>query len=238
MKAASISPPRLVPLGVFLFGISAAHAAADGSLTIEELGVRRGQLCAVLRLQDAFDAERRRSIERGLPITVRFTTEIWRERRRWWDQQVDSRVRSYRVRWDPGERLFRLVATGRRRGEMFESLDALFQELTRLVVEVHPRWELENHHRYYVTAEAAIRPLTLEEFRELDGWISGRIRGDRAPSDPDPAATGDEGAEGDGGGIPETVFRFLVKWAGFGDTILDARTPPFHADALRELPNR
>jgi hypothetical protein len=215
-------------------GLAATPAPADdGTFVIDTLGVERGQVRAVLRLEGAFDADRRTSIERGLPITVRFTTELWRERRRWWDAQVDSRVRSYRVRWDPGERLFLLIPSNRRaRAETYETLDALLEELARRVVDVHPRWELDDGNRYYVSAEAAIRPLTLEEFRELDGWISGRLRGGGGPEDgPAPPAEGE-----DEGSVPGALFDFLRKWAGFGDTILRARSPSFRPTELEELP--
>jgi len=224
-------PTLLVPcLVIGLVG----SAAAESALVIERLGVERGQLRAVLRLENAFDADRRTSIERGLPVTVRFTTELWRERRRWWDAQIDSRVRSYRVRWDPGERLFRLEPSNRRvAAETFETLDALLEELSRRVVDVHPRWELEDRHRYYVEAEAAIRPLTLEEFRELDGWLSGRIRGNGPEGETPPA---DRAPADDEGSVPGALFDFLRKWAGFGDTILRARSPLFRPGDLEEIP--
>lgn len=227
-------PTLLVPCLVAGLVGSPTPAAAESALAIERLGVERGQLRAVLRLENAFDADRRTSIERGLPVTVRFTTELWRERRRWWDAQIDSRVRSYRVRWDPGERLFRLEPSSRRvAAETFETLDALLEELSRRVVDVHPRWELEDRHRYYVEAEAAIRPLTLEEFRELDGWLSGRIRGDGPEGEPPP---GGETAGEDDGSVPGALFDFLRKWAGFGDRILRARSPLFRPGDLEEIP--
>jgi len=215
---------------VAALGPMGAPAAAQGRLSIEEIAVVDGRLRAVLRLEDALDADRRASVERGLPVTVRFTTELWRERRRWWNAQVASRVRSYRVRWDPGERLFQLVPADRRaRGQSFETLDALLEELGRQSVDLHPREELRDDHRYYVFAEAAIRPLTLEEFHELDGWISGRLGGSLPPAD----ESGDPGEPPpDGGSVPGALFDFLRNWAGFGDTVLEARSDTFRPAEL------
>lgn len=205
-----------------------AAAPASESLVIEELAVRSDLLTATVRLRDGFDAETRSSIERGLPITVRYTVELWRKRRLWFDKQLDSRVRAFRVRWDPGEKLFSVSGADRYRvRETFQSLDAALERLSPRVLEVYPRSELEDRSTYYVVVEMAIQPLTVEEFRELDGWISGRIRGE----DGEPAPTDED----DGGGVSGAFFGFLIDLAGFGDKILEAETAGFKPAALPEL---
>lgn len=215
---------------------SPAPAAERGSLAIRAVGVERGWVTARLELVDAFDADMRASLASGLPTTVRFTTELWQQRSRWFDRQVSSRIASFRIQWDPGERVFTLTYPGPPRYDAYESLDPLLAELSTQAVRVQARGDLEDRHRYFVTAEAAIRPLTLEEFRELDGWIGGRIRGrgdadgkgSGAPAGP---PTAEEAA---GGGVAQTFFGLLVDLAGFGDVIHRARTDPFRPRDLRE----
>ncbi|NNE43659.1 MAG: DUF4390 domain-containing protein [Gemmatimonadetes bacterium] len=222
---ASLGHRLLGPLAVVC--VLAASAAAEDTLAVEQLGVRDGMLAAVVRLPEGFDAETRRSIDGGLPITVRFTAELWRKRRFWFDKQVDSRVRTFRVHYDPGEKLYSVTGAGRRRRETFESLDAALDRLSPRTVEIHPRWELEDKHEYFVSLEMAIQPLTLQEFRELDGWVSGRIRGEAGPDDePDPE---------DEGGVSGAFFGFFLDLAGFGDKIHVAQSPGFRADRLTEL---
>ncbi len=218
---------RTVHAGLMLLGALSGVAAA-GELVVEEIGLERGLVAARVRLEDAFDAETRASLASGLPITVRFSTELWRERKRWWDAQVDARVLSYRIRWDPGERAYTLTHPGPPRRDTYEDLDPLLADLTRRVLPAHPRWGLEERHRYYLDLEAAIRPLTLEEFRELDGWIGGQIRG----------RTDEEEAQGASGGIAQTFFDLLVDFSGFGDVIFEARTPAFRPSELLPLGER
>lgn len=212
-----------------------ARAADHGKLAIRGIDVDDGWVTARLELVDAFDADMRASLASGLPTTVRFTTELWQERSRWFDRQVGSRVASFRIRWDPGERVFTLTYPGRPRTDGYEDLDPLLAELSAQTVRVSPRADLEDRHRYFVTAEAAIRPLTLEEFRELDGWIGGRIRGrgDADETGPEPVLGPPREEEAAGGGIAQTFFGLLADLAGFGDVIHRARTAPFRA---RDLP--
>lgn len=206
--------------------LPAASRAAD-PLALEDLGVRQGMVTATVRLTEGFDAETRTSVERGLPITVRFTAELWRKRRLWFDKQIDSRVRSFRVRYDPGEKLYSVSGADRYRvRETFQSLDAALERLSPRVLDVYPRAGLKDGSTYYVTVEMAIQPLTVEEFRELDGWISGRIRGDE---------DGNDGPDDDNGGVSGALFGFLIDLAGFGDKILEAETPGFKPPSLPEL---
>jgi hypothetical protein len=208
--------------------LPAASRAAD-LLVLEELGVRQGMVTATARLAGGFDEETRGSVERGLPITVRYTVELWRKRRLWFDKQLDSRVRAFRVRYDPGERLYSVSGADRYQvRETFQTLDAALERLSPRALDVHPRSELEGDATYYVTVEMAIQPLTVEEFRELDGWISGRIRGEDGDEEPGGPDGGEDGVSG-------AFFGFLIDLAGFGDKIFHAETPAFRASSLPEL---
>lgn len=191
----------LIAFGPLALLVWVTAAAAEPSLAIENLGVRRGQVTASLQLNEAFSAETRDAIEQGLPITVRFTAEIWRARRHWFDKQVDSRVKSYRLRYHPGERLFSLTERGLgRRRQTFETLEQAIEEVSARRIAIHSRWQLSESHTYFVTVEAAIQPLTLAEFRELEGWISGRIHKDGPPA-------GSSAEPGESGGGISGAFR-------------------------------
>jgi hypothetical protein len=213
----------------FLAVIDVSSASADPSVTLDRLDVVRGMVVATCRLQEAFEPGTRASIERGLPITVRYTIDLWRDRRNWMDKQVDSHVRSLRVRYHPGERVFS-VAEGERtdRRQTFETLDQALAEVSTRVLPVHPRWELNDGDLYFVAVEAAIQPLTWSEFQELDGWLSGKIRGGAEPSESDTLST-----EESDPGVSRAVFDFLVDLSGFGDSYARTRTPSFRP---RDLP--
>lgn len=223
--AARRTPLTRVSAVLLLGGLAfaAGPAGAEPQLSIERLDVVKGLVLATCRLQDAFEPSTRASIERGLPITVRFTVDLWRDRRNWMDKQVDSRVQSLRVRYHPGERVFSVVeGEDPDRRQTFETLDQALAELSTRVLPVHPRWELGDDDTYFVAVEAAIQPLTWNEFQELDGWLSGQIRGGAEPTEPESNP-----------GASRALFDFLVDLSGFGDTYARARTPSFRP---KELP--
>ncbi len=222
---------ELLPLlGLVLPAIAGPAPAAE--LAVREVGVARGDVVARVVLTEPLDVATRNAVASGLPITVRYAVDLWRHRRHWFDQHVDARVESFRIRWDPRERFYTLEYPGRgNRLDTFVTLDELLGELAVRDIPIHPRGALGETSRYFAVVEVAIRPLTLDEFRELDGWIEGKLGGADAPPDAPVDAAGE--------GLPGAVLDFLLGMAGFGDRILETRTAPFRpADltALEALP--
>jgi hypothetical protein len=222
----SPGPVRRRTPGALLSLLFATAVAAEPSLHLGH-DLRDDRLCAAVELVNAFDPDVRGSIESGLPITVRITVELWRDRRSWFDKLVTSQGRRFRIRFDPGERLYLVRSTGRRTWEeAFENLDAALEEVSRQVLPIRAAGDLDRESTYFLAAEAAIQHLTLEEVRELDAWISGKVRGEAGQEeDPGPEEEG-------GGGITAAVFKFLVRRAGFGDRILRDRSDRFRSADL------
>jgi hypothetical protein len=218
---------RAVVLWLALSSALASPARA-AELSVAAIGVVEGELRTRLELRELLDPRTRGAVASGLPITVRFTAELWRERRRWFDQNVAVHAEAFRIRWDPRERVYTLAHPGPgRRIDTYDRLDDLLLDLGSHELPVHPRSALDDRKRYFVALEVAVRPLTLEEFRELEGWIGGRLDGGEDPGD---AAS--EGSEG----LPGAVLGFLLDMSGFGDLILRERTPAFRPDELPDLP--
>jgi len=215
---------RTIAAALVVLGAPAGRAA---ELVVEGVAVGDGEVVARIQLVELLDIRTRSAVASGLPITVRFAADLWRERRHWFDEHVDARAETFRVRWDPGERLYTLAYPGPgRRFETYERLDDLLGDLSRRDVPVHPRWALDDRSRYFAVLEVAVRPLTLEEFRELDTWIGGKLGAGEEPQDA--PASGGEGLSG-------AVLGFLLDMAGFGDQVLRQRTPLFRPAELSGL---
>jgi hypothetical protein len=209
--------------------LAPATAAADDALVEAELLRDADGLLAVAHLENAFDEEIRGSVESGLPITLRTTTELWRVRRFRFDEAIASIVRYHRVRWDPGERRFR-IEVGERRdwSESFATLDDALEELREFEVALAPNDALDPGSRYYLTVEAVVQRITLSEVNELDGWVRGRIGpGDSPPSDSAREEDSPRDDEDDGGGgLTGKFFGLLLRWTGFRDRVAKSRSEP------------
>ena len=103
----------------------------------------------------------------------------------------------------------------------FDSLDAVRFFLSRpLALPVGRIDHLDPDGRYYVVISAALKPLTVEDIEEGEGWLSGEVENKRA------AGFGIVIA------IPHSIFDAVRNLAGFGDERARAISGEFRAGEL------
>jgi hypothetical protein len=74
--------------------------------------------------------------------------------------------------------------------------------------------------RYYVVVSATLRPLSVEDAAEVEGWLSGEVGGGRRA--PFGLLTG----------LPRSLFDTARNFAGFGDEHARAITNDFELQDL------
>lgn len=204
--AAGASPARALDVVVAAPG----EAIAD-SLVVPVLSTSSPDtLVASFRLLHLFgDGER---LGDGIPATLTFVIDLWRERSGWWDSLVRSSAFTYRFRHDLLNDSYEVQNVD---GSLttLAGREALEQYLGRVhEVVLALASGLEPGQSYYVTVKAVLQPMNLEELRRMDAWFSG-----------------DVSQSGGGGvlGVPKGLARILVDATGFGDRTVLGRSRPF-----------
>ncbi len=160
------------------------------------------------------------TIERGLPATVNYEIELWRSRSSWFDALEASRFLSYRVSYDIIEGRYECAIGARVR--RFDSLEALKNSLLkRTGIRVADMADLDGGKSYYFSIRAKVILVELEQVREVEAWLDGKIPGEK-----------EEGGAGAILGVPEKLFGFLAGIAGFGDEQIETRSVSFVPEGL------
>ncbi|MFH1278170.1 MAG: DUF4390 domain-containing protein [Candidatus Eisenbacteria bacterium] len=213
---------RMVFAGLVAMALTApAPARADRSLSFENIRAREGWIELDLRLEDGFSGKVGESLERGLPTTVTYALELWRSRSRWFDRLERTRYLVFRIERDVLSGVYRVRSAD---GGFWEvrTTEAL-EDLTLRpgAVRVAPLDRVDGRQAHYFSARARVKPLELEQIREIEAWLEGKIPGEEE-SDP-------------GGGIlgmPERVFGFVAGLAGLGEESIEARSVTFRPESL------
>lgn len=197
-------------------------AGAAGALEVEVLATREqgGQVWTDVRLGELFAPRVVESLSRGMPATLRLHTDLWRHRRGWFDRLENSFDAEVRIRFDVWSRAYRLE----RRGAPtlgVSSLDSVETALSRpIALRVGRVGQLELGARYYVIVTATLKPLSIEDVEEIEGWLSGEVRK----------------TSGTGFGVitelPRSVFDAVRNFTGFGDQKARATSPDFELRTL------
>jgi hypothetical protein len=166
---------------------------------------RRGYLYVDVYVREPFGERVRESLQRGMPATVQLRAELWRRRNGWFDRMESSFEARVRVQYEAWSDRFRIERAG---GEAIRvsGLDSAATVLSRpWALPVGRIGDLKPGVRYYVVVHAILKPLSVEDVAEVEGWLSGEMRSGR----------------GAGLGVitelPVSLFDAVRNFAGFGD---------------------
>ena len=187
----------------------AVPVAAQSQLTVTPADTDRSAIVTVGPvLSEAALAEALRS---GLPVRMRFRTELWRDELL--DDLVDDDTFVVVLRYEPIERRYEIY-DGRRRGatgyySSYERMRAAVEN--RYALDVRPR----SRGRYYYLASLEVETLALSDLDELQGWLRGELT---------PAVSGDGSILG---AIGNGAKRVFIRVLGLPARRLEARSAPF-----------
>lgn len=221
----------LIALAAFALSASAAHgqtpaggpgadAHADSSapraidVDVKRIAVGGADLVIDLEIANLIDPATEETLARGVPVTLILDIEIWRERSAWFDRLEASRHLAYKLQLDAWDEVY-VVRDAEGRQEIFLDLDEARGALEdRPALPIAPLTTIEPESSYYIVVAAALKPLTVEDVEELEGWLSGEIKSGRAR---------DVGLLG----LPKALFGVVMDMTGLGDRNDVKRTPSF-----------
>ncbi len=189
-------------------------------LTLAPPRERDGRVVVEARPSRVLDSRVAESLARGMPATLVLHAELWRHRRGWFDRLESSVDASVRIRYDVWSDSYLLERIGAD-PIVVGSVDSVATVLQRpWVMAVGRVGDLTTRSRYYVVMTGTLRPLTVEDLEEVEGWLSG----------------GEDSGRRSGFGvvaeIPRTLFEAVRNVAGFGDQKARAISAVF---GLRDL---
>ncbi len=212
----SARPRRLRLCGalVVLLTLGAARAHAL-ELTLEPPRESAGRVWIGVHLSDLFEDRVAQSLSRGMPATLELHAELWRKRSGWFDRMESSYDAAVRIRYEVWNDWY-LVEHPGEAPLTFGSLDSVSLILSRpIALPVGRISAMQEDGRYYVAVSATLKPLSVEDVEEVEGWLSGEVETKRRA----------------GFGVitelPRALFDAVRNFAGFGDHRAREQTPQF-----------
>lgn len=187
----------------------------------------QGFLFVELEFVDAFEGLYIEAIQSGVPSTLHYTLEVWRQRSGWWDRLERTQERQFRIFRDVLGGDYWLVTE--EESQIFSTFEALVTAATRFRQSSQtaamplpfPSADLASDKEYYLVLTANLAPLSVEDLDELDEWLKGTIRGRSSDND-----------TGLISGLSRTMGGLLLSLTGFGDRTVRARSPRFIPESI------
>jgi len=195
-----------------------AVRASATEVVIERVGATsQGYVFVDSRIERPFEGKAEDAIRSGLPSTLTFTIEIWRQRAGWWDRLEETREFRFRVLRDLLAEQYVLVSPEDVR--RFPSLDSLAATVCNRRDYLRPA---DDDRPHYVVLGFNLAPLSVADLRELEDWLQGTLRGS-------------DGERGGVTGVSGTLVGLLMSATGFGDITVSGRTRTFVPADIRSV---
>jgi hypothetical protein len=175
---------------------------------------------AVFRLADAFSERIESSLDRGMPATVEATIDVWEDRPGWFDRLVAEQTVAWRASrnvWTDDYTLKR----GTEPERTVPDVEAVETEIGRpMRVRITPLSQLGRQTRYYVMVSVTVKPLTVEDLRRVEDWLSGEAKRSGKPG------------PGSIARLPRYLVNVLANLSGLGDETARWRSESFLPSTL------
>ena len=210
----------LLGLGVLL--CPARATALD--LALDPPRERGGYVYANVEMADPFEIRVRESLARGMPATLVVRAELWRRRNGWFYRLESSYEAQVRIRYEVWSEQYRLERSGAET-ERVSTLDSLSRLLSRpWALPVARIGQLKPNVRYFLVVSAVLKPLSVEDVQEVEGWLSGEVK-----------SKGEAGL-GVVTELPRALFDAVRNFAGLGDRRTRAVSGEFELEDLFAAP--
>lgn len=202
--------PGPVRVAAWLCGGLAGVALWTGAawaleVTLARPRERDGRVLIEARPAAALNSRIAESLARGMPATLQLHAELWRNRGGWFDRLESRADAAVRIRYEVWSDRYLVERIGTA-PIVVGSVDSVVSVLQRpWLMAVARVGQLNATSRYYVLITATLRPLTVEDLEEVEGWLSGEV------------GSGKKSGFGVVAEIPRSIFDAVRNLAGFGD---------------------
>lgn len=214
------SAPFAAALLLALF--AAPAGGAKGTVWFNNIRSAEGWIEIDLEIPGGFPPGVAETLERGVPATVVYEIEIWRDRSRWFNRLEATQFLVYRIEHDAWAGVFRVLGPTGNEHSHATLAETAAAVLRPVGIRVAPSRRLNGKEPHYLAVRAAVRPLALEQVRAIEDWLEGKIPGETNPDGPDEGILR----------LPERLFGFIASLAGFGEQTLEARSINFRPEGL------
>jgi hypothetical protein len=115
-------------------------------------------------------------LERGIPATVGFQVDVWRDRSVWFDARELTQVEEFKLTRDAWTGTYKLIgADGTRSADSLSTIESILAE-REFRVPVSPGWCNGSSTRWVVVT-AVVIPLTAKDLGEVEDWLVGELGG-------------------------------------------------------------
>ncbi|MBN1155233.1 hypothetical protein JXB12_09980 [candidate division KSB1 bacterium] len=156
---------------------------------------------------------------KGRTSTLEYKVQLWGKKAGIINQLIHENFIRLKISYDFWEKKY--VIMSQREHRMTNSIETVREKTSEIVDHAMiSESELSKDIAYIISIEAILKPLSVENYEEIKGWLSGEIK--------DIDEQDKSKQEVEGRGINRGLLRMFMAITGFGDKIISCKTEEFN----------
>ncbi len=212
-----------ISVGLYIFLFFGVKASATEAV-FKYIKDNRDSITTNIIISDTLPNELITYLNKGVPISIEYRIELWKERTRWFDKLVDTVNVNYNIRYDPWEKIYTVLqSTGNlsiecEMRELREALDLTNSTSDRKLA-LDGREAL-----YYLIGQLSIKTMSFSNYKEVESWLRGGISNAKKPNlEEAPDKFG------------EFIFNTALKISGLKNLSRQIKSPKFTPSQIQTL---
>ncbi|MCI0513374.1 DUF4390 domain-containing protein [candidate division KSB1 bacterium] len=211
---------------VILGGWYSEGQTADKRVVIDTLTIEGERLLIDFHAEGLLDENLLERLRSGFTTTFEYQIQLWKDKPLLFSQLVFEKSCRIKLAYDHWDQRYQLIAESEERmTASVEKVREMCQEFQKFEFMQLPKLHVNS--RYYITVRLILRPMSIENFEEIERALKGESN---------PATAAKKRKNPERPSQPKNRFlKFLLAVTGFGDKVFSSHELGFQLNNQRQL---
>ena len=213
----SINKKVIVCFLIFVFSLKAS--GKEEKFRYTSITIKNDSLLCSFEVNNLFNEDIIEGLKKGMTTVLEFKIQLWNKRSLWIDKLINEDIIRYKINYDVwGQRYIVYKNDQKPRVLDIDGVKELCQNLKHY--SLTSLQELQNEKKYIIGIKVTLRPISVENYEEIQRWVIGEAREIDTDVIKKPRKAGEKAGN--------WILGLLLNLSGFGDKVINARSGSFY----------
>ncbi len=214
-----ISIHKKIIIFFLIFNFSLTVSGKEEKFRYSAITIKNDSLVFSFEAINLFNEDIVEGLKKGMTTVLEYKIQLWNKRSLWIDKLITEDIIRYKINYDVwGKRYIVYKNDQKPRVLDIDSVKELCQNLEHY--SFTSSQELQKEKEYIIGIKVTLRPISVENYEEIQRWVIGEVREIDTDVIKEPRKAGEKAGN--------WIFGFLLNVIGFGDKVINARSDSFY----------
>lgn len=202
----------------FIFIITLHVSAKEGTYSYSRIEISRDSLVFCLKINNLFNESIVEGLQKGMTTVLEYRIQLWKKRSLWFDKLITEDIIRFKISYDIWGKRY-VVMRNKLKPEALDihGVRQVCQQLYEYALLSSQK--LKTDKEYFLAVKVRLRPISIENYREIQRWLVGEAKEIDAEVIKEPQKAGEKAGN--------WFLGMVLNLSGFGDKVINAKSDLF-----------